>query len=115
MIEEVKIIINWLSEENDELNQYRLRIYWLTLVKAVVIVSNITNLPGRGIADITPQIICFVNNNFDLSLDRIMLIEHHPISDLNENLYLHVLRVNHEIVRYEITTDELARLIGKLI
>lgn len=114
MIEKVKIIINWLSPEDDDLNQYRLGIYWLSWVKAVVVVSNITNLPGRKIANITPQIICFVNDNFDLSTNQIMLVEHYPISSLDENLYLHVLCVNNEAIKYEISEDELTQLIGSI-
>ena len=115
MIEEVKIIINWKSEEDDELNRYRLRIYWLSRVEVVVFASDITGLPGRRIADITPQIIRFINNNFDLSTNKVMLVEHYPISSLREDLYLHVFYVNNEIIRYEISRDELTRLIGEPI
>ena len=115
MIEELKITINWLSED-DELNQYRLRIYWLSSTKAIVIASNITYLPGRKIADITPQIISFVSNNFDLSVNRVMLVEHYPNSGLlHEDLYLHVLYVNNEAMRYEISKDKLMRLIHYLM
>ena len=115
LIEEVKIIINWLSSEDDELNQYRLRIYWIDLITAVVVVSNVTNLPGNKIADITPQIIDFVSNHFDLSIDKFMLVEYYSISSLRDDLYLHVLRVNNELIRYEISKDELTQLIGKPI
>ena len=110
MIEELKITINWLSED-DELNQYRLHICWLSWTKAIVIASNITDLPGKKIADITPQIIRFVNNNFDLSVDRVMLVEYYPTSSLREDLYLHVLYVNNEAMRYEISEGMLNRLI----
>ena len=113
MIEEVKTIINWLSPEDDELNQYRLRIYWVSLVKAVVVASDITVLPKRKIADITPQIIRLVKDCFDLVPDRLMLVEHYPIS-IHEELYLHVLCVNNEFIRYEISNNELTQLIGKL-
>ena len=109
MIEEVRITINWLSED-DELNQYRLRIYWLSWTKAIVIASNITDLPGRKIADLTPQIIRFVSNNFDLSVERVMLVEYYPTSSLCEDLYLHVLYVNNKAMRYEISKDMLMRL-----
>ena len=109
MIEEERITINWLSE-NDELNQYRLGIYWLSWNKAIVVASDITHLPGRKIADLTPQIIRFVNDNFDLSVNRFMLVEHYPISSLREDLYLHVLYVNNEAMRYEISKDMLTRL-----
>ena len=101
--------------EDDELNQYRLRICWLNCVRAIVIVSNITSFPGRKIADITPQIICFINKSFNLSNDKVMLVEHYPINSLHEDLYLHVLWANNETVKYEISKDELIRLIGKLV
>lgn len=116
MIEEVKVIINWLSEEEDELNQYRLRIYWLSWIRAVVVASNITSLPGKKIADITPEIIHFVSNNFDLSVNKVMLVEHYPLANVADgDVYLHLLFVNHEVIRYEISKDKLTRLIGKPI
>ena len=116
LIEEVKIIINWLSEEDDELNQYRLRIcYWVSWDRAVVIASNITLLPGNKIADLTPRIIRSVRNYFDLSPNQIMLVEHYPISSLHEELYLHVLCINNEAIRYEIDKNELMQLIAKPI
>ena len=116
MIEEIKIIINWLSEEDDELNQYRLRIfYWVSWVKAVVVASDITLLPGNKIADITPRIIRLVGNYFDLFPNQIMLVEHYPVSSLYTELYLHVLCVNNEVIRYEIDKNELTQLIDKPI
>lgn len=115
MSDKIKIIVNWLSEEDDELNQYRLRIYWLNSMEALVVASNITFVPGRTIADITPQIIYFVNENFDLSVNEVMLIEHYPNSNLHEDVYLHLLFVNNELTRYEIGKDRLMCLIGKQI
>ena len=112
MIEEIKIIINWLSEEDDELNQYRLRIYLLSWIKAVVVASDITYLPGRKIADITPRIIHLVGDYFDLCPFNIMLVEHYPSDNLlDEDIYLHVLFKNNETMRYEIDKDKLTRLI----
>ncbi len=111
LIEETKIIINWLCED-DELNQYRLRIYWLNWIQAVVVVSNITELPGRKIADITPRIICLVADCFDLFPSNIMLVEHYPRGNLlNKDVYFHVLFKNNETMRYLISKDELTRLI----
>ena len=115
MIEEVKLLVNWVSEEDGELNQYRLRICWFSSLKAIVVVTYITSFTGRKISDITPQIICFVSSNFDLSTDKIMLIEHYPINSLSEDIYFHILYVNNEAIRYEISQDELARLIGEAI
>ena len=112
MIEEVKIIVNWLSQEDDELNQYRLRIYWLSWIKAVVVASDISCFPGRKIADITPRIIHLVDDCFELFSNNIMLIEHYPSDNLlGEDIYLHVLLRNNETMRYEINEHELTQLI----
>ena len=114
-MEEVKTIVNWLSED-DELNQYRLRIYWIGWVRAVVVASDITVLPGRKIADITPRIIHLVKDCFDLFPNQIMLIEHYSISNVpNEDVYFHLLFVNDEVIRYEISKNKLMCLIDKQI
>lgn len=115
MIEKVKIIINWLSEENNKFNRYRLRIYWVSRDKAVVVASDITLVRGNKIADLTLQIIRIVRYYFDLSSNQIMLVEHYPISSLHTELYLHVLYVNNEFIKYEISKDELTWLISKSI
>lgn len=44
-----------------------------------------------------------------------MLVEHYPISSLHTELYLHVLYVNNEFIKYEISKDELTWLISKSI
>ena len=45
-----------------------------------------------------------------------MLVEHYPNSGLlHEDLYLHVLYVNNEAMRYEISKDKLMRLIHYLM
>ena len=112
LMEEVKTIVNWLSED-DELNQYRLRIYWVSWTKAIVIVSDITSLPGRKIADLTLQIIRLVKDCFDLFPNQIMLVEHYSISNVpNGDVYFHLLSVNNEVIRYDISEDELTCLIG---
>ena len=112
MIDEVNIIITWESEEDDELNQYRLHIYWLSWLKAVVVASDMTHFSCRKIANITPQIICWVSDCFDLFPRNIMLVEHYPSDNsLDEDLYFHVLFKNNETLRYEIDQDKLTRLI----
>ena len=116
MIDEETIIINWLSEEDDELNQYRLRIYWLSWIRAVVVASNITVFPCRRIIDITPQIICFACDYCDRFPDKIMLVEHYSLANvLDGDVYFHLLFVNNEITRYDMSKDELTCLIGKPI
>ena len=115
LMEEVKIIINWLSED-DELNQYHLRICWLSWIKAVVVASDMTHFQGRKIADITPRIIHLVSDYFDLCSCNIMLVEHYPSENLlDEDIYLHVLFKNNETMRYEIDEDELTRIIYYLL
>ena len=115
-MDEAKIIVNWLSPEDNKFNQYCLRIYWLSWIRAVVVASNITVFPGRRIADITPRIICLACEYCDLFPDKIMLVEHYPISNVpNGDVYFHLLSVNNEIIRYDISKDKLAWLIGKPI
>ena len=115
-MDEANIIIYWLSPEDNRFNQYRLRIYWLSWIRAVVIASNITVFPGRTIADITPEITCLACEYCDLFPDKIMLVEHYSISNVpNGDVYLHLLSVNNEIIRYDISEDELTCLIGKPI
>ena len=112
MIDELNIIITWESEKDDELNRYHLRICCLSWVKTVVVVSDITHFPGRKIANITPQIICWVSDCFDLCSRNIMLVEHYPSDNLlDKDLYFHVLFKNNETMRYEIDQDKLTQLI----
>lgn len=116
MINEVNIIFNWVFESDYEPNQCRLGIYWLSCIRAVVVASNISVFPGRTIADITPQIICFACDYCDLFPDKIMLVEHYSIGNvLDRDVYFHLLFVNNKITRYGISKDELICLIGKPI
>ena len=115
-IEEVKTIVNWRSPKDEELNQYCLRIYWVSWVRAVVVASDITVLPESKIADITPEIIRVVRDCFDLFPNQIMLVEHYPITNVPDgDVYLHLLLANKEFIRYEISNNELMRLIRKPI
>ncbi|WP_019507790.1 hypothetical protein [Pleurocapsa sp. PCC 7319] len=116
MIDEVNIIVTWESKKDDELNQYRLRIYLLSWIKAIVVASDITHFPHRKIADITPQIIRMVGDYFDLCPRNIMLVEHYPSDNSQDkDIYLHILLKGDEIMRYEIEKDKLTRLIYYLI
>ena len=116
MTDEVKIIVNWLSQEDDELNQYHLHIYWLNWMRAIVVASNVTLFPGRTIDDITARIICLSCDYCDLLPDKIMLVEHYPLENmLDEDVYFHLLFVNNQVIRYDISKDELSWLIGKPI
>ena len=115
-MDEANIILNWEFESDYEPNQCRLRIYWLSWIRAVVIASNITVFPGRRIADITPEIIYLACEYCDLFPDKIMLIEHYSIGNVrNGDVYFHLLSVNNEIIRYDISQDKLTWLIGKPI
>ena len=114
--DEAKVIINWISKEDDELNQYRLSVYRLSSIRAVVVASNVTVFPGRRIADITPRIIHIACEYCDLLPNNIMLVEHYPIANLPDaKVYLHVMFINNEAMRYEISQDKLIWLIGKSI
>lgn len=116
MLYEVNIVLNWKRKPDEELNQYRLRIYRLDRFRTIAVASNITTFRNRTIADITPEIINFVRQYFNVLDHRIMLIEHYLLNNLkNADVYFHVVIMNNEVTRYDLSKDKLKRLIGKQI
>ena len=115
-MEKININYYWKSEESCQPNECGIRIYWLNEAKVVVIASNIIVSLSGAVASITPEIIDFVCDNFDLLPHKMMLVEHYSLGNLsNEQLYFHVLYTNNEARIYEISPNELTRLIGKQI
>lgn len=109
-------IFDWQSEDEFAHNQYRVRIYWITWEKAVIIATDITeNLEGSETAN-TREIISSICNLHGLVFSKTMFVEHYPSNDLpDKDFYLQVLFTKNEVVRYEIDRDKLIRLIGKQI
>ena len=114
MLYEVNIVLNWKRKPDEELNQYRLRIYRLDRSSIIAVASNITTFANRTIADITPEILNFVCQYFNVSQHKIMLVEHYLLNNIkNADVYLQVVMMNNEAIRYDLSKDKLKRLIGK--
>ncbi|MGB5634939.1 MAG: hypothetical protein WBM44_13180, partial [Waterburya sp.] len=64
----------WESQTDYKPNQCRMRIYWITWEKAIVIATDLTDNPGRKVANVTKEIISFVNKIYDLAPNKIMLV-----------------------------------------
>ncbi|MEY2858686.1 MAG: hypothetical protein RLZZ74_2999 [Cyanobacteriota bacterium] len=94
-----------------------MRVYWITWDKAIVIATDLTNNPGRKIANVTKEIISFTSHIYDLVPSKIMLIEHYLISDSSDadtdlDTYLQVLLTNNGVVKYAISNSQVSELIG---
>jgi hypothetical protein len=107
-------VFSWESKVDHELNKCRIRIYWITWDKAIIIATDLTNIPERKIAKVTKEIISFINQSYNLTPSKMMLIEHYQINDLPEqDTYLQVLLTNQEVIKYEIDQRRLKELISK--
>lgn len=114
--DDIDTVLNWIVEGDSKSNKCRVRIYWITWEKAIVIVTNITYYSGRKITDATKEIISFVTNIHSLSPSKLMLVEHYPASNLSEeDLYHQVLLTNNEAIRHEIDRSKLLKLLGKTV
>jgi len=113
---DVDTIFEWKEEDDSEYNICRLRIYWITWEKAVVITKNLSGDSSNSITDITKKVIYFTSHYYDLVSNKLMLIEHHSTDNsAEEDIYVQVVMTNDEAVRYEIQESQLVELIGKSI
>ena len=113
---DVDTIFEWKEEEDSEYNICRLRIYWITWEKAVVITKNLSEDSSNSITDITKKVIYFTNHYYDLVSNKLMLIEHYSTNDKAEkDIYVQVIITNDKAVRCEIQKSQLVELIGKSI
>ncbi len=116
MTDNIDTVLFWESEGDDRPNKCRIRIYWVTWEKAIVIATDITDNPGKKIANVTQEIINFVSNLYDLFPNKMMLVEHYPPSILpNRDTYFQVFVINNEAMRHEIDKSKLTQLLGKPI
>ncbi len=116
MAADIDTVFEWIAEGDSDYSSCRLHIYWVTWDTAIVIARNLSNNPGRSIADIAEKIVFSINHSYDLAPNKTMLIEYHSTDDsFKEGTYLQVLLTNREAVRYEIDKSKLVELIGKSI
>ena len=114
--DDIDTVFFWESTGDDLPNKCRIRICWITWEKAVIIATDITDNPGKKIADVTQEIISFASKLYDLAPNKVMLVEHYAPNTLcHQDTYLQVIMTHDETIRYEIDESELVQLIGKSI
>ena len=112
-IDDIDTFFFWESKADYQPNQCRIRIYWITWEKAIIIATDVTDNPGRKVANVTKEIMSFANHIYGLAPNKTTPIEHYSNSELDEDLYLQVLLTNNEAMRYEIGWSRLKQLVGK--
>ncbi|MGB5710502.1 MAG: hypothetical protein WBM44_06295, partial [Waterburya sp.] len=94
-------------------SQCRLRIYYLTFDKAVVIVSELANNPGKSIADTATQLIHLVCYRFGLAPYKVMWVEHFFSGYLKESeTYDHVILTPGGITCQRVSQQYIENLLG---
>ena len=129
-VNSVDTVFEWQSEGDSGLNQCRIRIFWLTWEKAIVIVKNINYNCDRSVdsghtdklhndnapSDITTataEIVRFASNFYNLVPSKMMLVEYYPGKNSDLDIYFHVLLSKDKTVRSEIAKSQLLKLIEK--
>lgn len=80
----VEQILTWRPYEQSFNSQCRLRIYYISVDMAVVIVTELEENPGKSITDSAKQLIHLVCYRFGLAPYKVMWIEHYPAGYLKE-------------------------------
>lgn len=74
----------WVSKVGQKKCECQLRIYKISIDRAVVIVSELQDNPGRSITDEAIILLNLVCYKFGFSTQKIMWIEHYPEGYLKE-------------------------------
>ena len=112
----VDTVLSWKAKECDKPNKCRIRIYWITWEKAIVIATDITAHPGITIDNTYDKIVRLARIHYDIAPNKLMLIEHYSTNDLlDKDIYFQILVINNQFIRYEIDKSELTKLLGKQI
>ena len=75
VIDDIDTVFFWESTGDKLPNKCRIRICWVTWEKAVIIATDITDIRGKKIADVTQEIISFASKIYDLAPNKVMLVE----------------------------------------
>ena len=95
----------------------RLRIFQLSIHRAVIIVSQIPDFPSRSISDEVITLMQSVSDRFSLSFNQTMWIEHYPFGYLkDDDVYEHVVIANGEsVTSRRIKKEELEAIVQQEI
>ena len=113
MADDLDTIFLWTSNQDSSEHKYRIRIYWISWEKAVVIITEINDDPSKIIAKTTKELVQFVCELYKLIPEKIMWVEHYAPSNSNDkDTYIQVLLMNAKASRYKLEPEKLERLIG---
>ena len=116
VVNDVDTVFTWESEKDSQPNKCRIRVFWLTWEKTLVIVTELADNQGRQIASATLELIRLVANLYDLTHRKMMWIEHYPATTaVDEDTYLQVILLKNEAVRYEMERQQIEALIGRTL
>ena len=108
---DIDTVFRWQSEQSPKSNQCRIRIFWITWEKAIVVVTNMDDNRNNEIAAATVEIVSFASNFYNLAPNKMMIVEHYRSPDSDNDIFFHVLLVKDRTIRYEIEQSKLLELI----
>lgn len=109
----IDTVITWYSQIAQSKCKCHLRIYKISFDKAIVIVSELEDNPGRSIADESSSLIYLVCDEFALSSSETMWFEHYPASYLKDDeTYEQVTLVKDYTYSTRISKQKIEDLLG---
>lgn len=110
---DVDLLFSWYSQTAKGNCHCRLRIYKVTFERAVIIVSELPDNPGRSISDEASTLINLVCYKFGYAPYKVMWIEHYPPGYLKDGeTYDEVMLVAGGISSRRINQQSLEKLLG---
>ena len=107
-------IFTWHSETAATECRCRLRIFQLSFDKIVVIVSELPDNPGRSITDEALTLIHLVCYRFQLSLAKVMWLEHYPSGYLKDDeSYEQIISTPFSVKSHRISKQILESLLNR--
>ena len=82
--DDVDTIFLWKSTKSDTFNKYRIRIYWVTWEKAIVVVTEPSDNQDKKVDNAIEKIASFCDRTCDLVRQKIMWIEHYPVGNSSD-------------------------------
>ena len=110
------ITFSWYSEGVKKQGKCRLRIYQITFDHVVVIVSELSNNPGRSITEEASKLINLVCYQFGLAPFKVMWVEHYSAGYLkNHETYDVIMMGLGDVFSKRINKQRLEVLLGVFV
>ena len=105
--------ITWYSKTDQTQCKCRLRVYKVSFDKAIAILSELEDNPGRSIIDESSSLIHLVCDALALSPRKTMWVEHYPYGYLQEeDIYDEVMQVQGCTYSKKISKQKIEALLG---